>query len=65
MPNAYLKIQITGSTGIVVDYQMMISSDYFDPAYSWMAYPQSPITADGGLIQIGSIWDGATFWSGQ
>jgi hypothetical protein len=62
MPNIYAKIQ----GGVVVNMQMMLTTDVFDPAYTWVMvtvtnYVASPTCTDGSPVQTGSTYDGTNF----
>jgi hypothetical protein len=58
MPSTYAKIQ----SGAVVNIQMMVSTDVFDPAFVWVNLTATSLyCADGTAIQIGTLYDGTNF----
>lgn len=64
MPSIYAKIQ----NGVVINMQMMETTDTFDPTYTWIAIiitnqVPSPICTDGSQVQIGCTYDGTNFTS--
>lgn len=56
-PNIYAKIQ----NGVVVNTQMCLSTDYMDPAYTWVAIAALYCTDGLTAVQIGCTYDGTNF----
>jgi hypothetical protein len=64
MPTTYAKIDMTNpgsGTGTVVNTQLLSSTDFQDPAFTWIAIA-SLLCNDGSNIQIGCTYDGTNFY---
>jgi len=56
-PSTYAKI----SNGLVVNIQLALPTDYFDPAFTWVVI-DGLLCVDGmNAIQIGCSYDGTNF----
>jgi len=58
MPNVYAKIQ----NGVVINTQMCLSTDCFDPSYTWIVLT-TQVCTDGSIVQISCTYDGTNFYS--